>query len=131
MSSENVDLVRDGLEAFLAGDIERALEFADRDVVTFRAPPLPDARAYHGREGMLQTYVEWTAEFGEFEMTTEQFVDAGDHVMVEILQRGEGQASGAVVEGRFWLVYTVADGKVVRLDIFNGKNQALRAAGLA
>jgi uncharacterized protein len=131
VSAENVELVREALDAFLAGDVERSLEFAHPDIVTFRAPPLPDSQTYHGREGVLQTWEDWTADFEDFEMDVEQLIDAGDRVVVGIVQRGRGRSSGAPVEGRFWLVYTLADAKIVRFDIFNDRLQALEAAGLA
>jgi hypothetical protein len=41
MSQENVELVRQGLEAFFDGDLERAMSIVHPDVVAVRAPPLP------------------------------------------------------------------------------------------
>jgi ketosteroid isomerase-like protein len=130
VSAENVELVREALDAFLAGDVERSLEFAHPDIVTFRAPPLPDSQTYLGREGVVQTWEDWTADFEDFEMDVGEFVDAGDRVVVDIVQRGRGRSSGVPVEGRFWLVYTLEEAKIVRFDIFNGRQQALKAAGL-
>ncbi|HEX2414767.1 MAG TPA: nuclear transport factor 2 family protein [Thermoleophilaceae bacterium] len=130
MSRQNVELAREALEAFIRGDTAQALSAAHPDVVTFRAPPLPDSQTYHGRAGVLQAWTDWTAQFGDFEMSAGESVDAGDRVVVEILQRGVGQVSGATVEARFWLVYTIADGQIVRLDIFQNEGEALEAAGL-
>jgi hypothetical protein len=67
----------------------------------------------------------------DFEMDVGEFIDAGHRIIVDIVQRGRGRSSGAPVEGRFWLVYTLAEARIVRLDIFNGRQQALEAAGLA
>lgn len=78
MSEQNVQLVREGLAAFLGGDVERALNTTHPDVVTFRAPPLPEAQAYHGIDGVLQAYSDWTADFGEFVTATGEFIDAGE-----------------------------------------------------
>lgn len=130
MSEENVELVREGWAAFLSGDVERALEKVHPDAVAVRAPPLPDPQTYHGPDGVLQMYADWTAEFGEFEMATREFKDVGDRVVVEVFQRGRGRASQAAVEGSFWFVYTVTDGKIVRQDVFKDRDQALEAAGL-
>lgn len=130
MSEENVQLVRERLSAFLRGDVERALADLDPDAITYRAPPLPDPQAYRGPEGVLQAFADWTADFGAFEMSTGEFIDAGNRVVVEVFQRAKGQASGAEVGGRFWFVYTIADGRIVRQDFFNAKRQALEAAGV-
>lgn len=127
--SENVNTVRRGLTAFLSGDLEAALTTASPDVVAFRA--VPDARTYHGREGIEQMWADWTGEFEGFEMTTGDFTAVGAHVVVEVIQRGRGKRSGAEVEGRFWFVYTLADGYVVRLDAFTSEREALEAASIS
>lgn len=130
-ATENIDLVREGLDAFLGGDFDRALELADPDLVTFRAPPLPDARTYRGHRGLLEAYADWTVDFSEFEMSAEEFLAKGDLVVVEVLQRARGQRSGAEVQGRFWFVYTVDAGLVARLDVYSSREQALEESGLA
>jgi ketosteroid isomerase-like protein len=124
--SKNIELVREGLEAFLGGDMDRAAELAHPDVVSYRAPPLPDPQTYNGFEGLGQMYVDWTAEFDEYEMEPVEFTEVGQRVFVEIMHRGTGRASGAVVAGRFWFVYTMAEGKVLRLDVYLTKEQALQ-----
>jgi ketosteroid isomerase-like protein len=128
LTAANVELVRAGWDAFVRGDLEGARARVHPEVVTFRAPPLPDARTYHGVDGLLQAYADWTIDFVEFEMTPGKFMAVGDRVVVEICQRARGQASGALVMGRFWFVYTVAGGMVIRQDMFKSKRQALEAA---
>jgi ketosteroid isomerase-like protein len=121
---ENAQIVREALDAFMHGQVERALEFADPDVVCVRAPPLPDPQTYHGVDGVLQMYADWTADFDEFEMEPLEFTEIEDSVFVEVSQRGRGKASGAPVVGRFWLVYTLAAGKVTRQDAYLTRQQA-------
>jgi ketosteroid isomerase-like protein len=123
----NLELVQEALSAFQRGEVDRALEFADPDVVSFRAPPLPDAQTYHGLEGVLQMYEDWTAEFGEFDMEVLEYTELGDRVVVEMLQRGTGRASGAEVSGRFWFVYTVVGDRIARQDVFGSKEQAFES----
>ena len=49
-------------------------------------------------------------------MTTEEFIDAGDRVLVTAHHRGRGRGSGIEVDTRLYSVYTLRDGKVVRVD---------------
>ena len=126
--SRDVDLVREALAAFQRGELDRAFEFAHPDIVSFRAPPLPDPQTYRGIEGVLQMYADWTADFEEFEMEALEFVEADDRVIVEILQRATGKASGAMVDGRFWFVFTLIDGKIARQEIYGSREQALESA---
>jgi ketosteroid isomerase-like protein len=125
----NLELVREALSAYLSGDRERALELAHPDMVSYRAPPLPDPQTYHGHEGVDQMLADWTAEFGEFEMEVVEYTELGDRVLVEMLQRGTGRASGAAVSGRFWFLFTIAEGKIARQDVYSTSEQALEAAG--
>src|SRR5829696_4883600 len=111
-----LELVREALAAFARGDLDRALEFADPEIVSVRVPPLPDPQTYHGVEGVLQMYADWTADFNEFEMEAMEFTEDGDRVIAEMVQRGTGRASGVPIEGRFWLAYTVAGGRITRQD---------------
>ena len=63
-------------------------------------------------------------------MTAEEFIDAGDRVLVTEHHRGRGRGSGIEVDTRLYSVYTVCDGKVVRMDQFTDRPEALEAAGL-
>lgn len=126
----NIELVMEGLESFLSGEVYRALELAHPDVITHRAHPLPDARTYRGRRGVVQAYADWTADFEDFELSTEEVLAAGDVVVVEAVQRARGRSSGVPVQGRVWFVYTLEEGKVSRWDIFNSRRQALETAGI-
>jgi ketosteroid isomerase-like protein len=125
---DNLEIVREALEAFLRGDAERALALADPDIVSLRAPPIPDPQTYHGTDGVLQMWADWTTDFDEFEMEPLEYVELGDRVIVDVIQRAIGRASGAPVDGRFWFVFTVASGRLTRMDAFLTKEQALEAA---
>ena len=123
--SSKVEIVREALEAFGRGDVERALRFADPEIECRRVPPLPDPQIYRGAEGVLQMYADWTADFEEFEMRPLEFLEIGDWVLCDMIQRGRGRASGVTIEGRFWLAWQFAGGKAVRQYAYLTKEQAL------
>jgi ketosteroid isomerase-like protein len=127
--SSKRDLVREAIGAFLRGEVDRSLGFADPDIVSFRAPPLPDPQTYHGPAGVMQMYEDWTAEFGEFDMEVTEVAETGGRVIVEMVQRGTGRSSGAPVTGHFWFVFTVADDKIARQEVYGSREQAFQAAG--
>jgi ketosteroid isomerase-like protein len=127
--SANVDLVREGLAAWRRGDVEEALTMAHPEIVSVRAAPLPDPQTYHGHEGILEMYADWTTDFSEFEMYPDEIEEVGDRVLVLMIQRGVGKASGVEVVGRFWFLYTFSEGLAVRQEAYATREQALRAAG--
>jgi ketosteroid isomerase-like protein len=63
-------------------------------------------------------------------VTPEEFIDAGDQVVVRVAQEAHGEQGGAPVKAVFWFVYTVGDGQIVRLGMFAEKGEALEAVGL-
>jgi ketosteroid isomerase-like protein len=126
--SANADLVREGLAAWRRGDVDAALAIAHPDIVSLRAAPLPDPQTYHGHDGVLQMYADWTTDFEKFEMEPAEFEEVGDRVIVEMVQRGIGKASGVEVVGRFWFVYEFSDGLAVRQEAYATREQALAAA---
>ena len=123
-----MDLVREGLAAWRRGDIDAALAIAHPEIVSVRAAPLPDPQTYHGHEGVLQMYADWTTDFVDFEMSPASLEAVGGHVLAEMVQRGKGRASGVEVVGRFWLLFEVRDGKAVRQAAYATREQALAAA---
>jgi ketosteroid isomerase-like protein len=123
--SSNVELVREATQAFLSGDLERAREFTDPGIVCVRPPPFPDPQTYRGFDGVVAMWADWTGEFEDFEMEALESEDLGDRVLVEVVQRGRGKASGVEVVGRFWFLYGLAGGKITRLEAFLTREQAL------
>jgi ketosteroid isomerase-like protein len=58
----------------------------------------------------------------------EEYVDRGDSVVVTVRLRGRGRGSGVEIDARFYDVSTLRDGKIIRMDQFTERSQALEAA---
>ena len=127
MSQENVENVRRAFEAWLRGDLEEALAGLDPDLVYKPA----QEEAVQGLDAVQASWERWQASWREQEVTLEETIGAGDHVIQAILFRGRGQGSGIEVEGRFFQVLTIKDGKAVRWEEFSDRADALEAAGMS
>jgi ketosteroid isomerase-like protein len=58
--------------------------------------------------------------------------DAGDDRVVGVVrQRGRSKSSGVSVDMRYAQVFTIRDGKHVRMEMYNDPDEALKAVGLA
>ena len=86
---------------------------------------------YHGHEGVRQFWRESLSVFGEVDFDVEELIDAGDQVLAVIHEREVGRASGVPVETSHLAVWTLAGGKVIRMQIFDDRRAAERAAGLS
>ena len=110
MSQENVEIVQRGFEAWRRGDVEAMMEDIDRDVITHRAPPQPDAGSWRGPDGLLEAIANWFGGFDDVAVTTKDLIDANDtQVILQMHQRGVGAESRAPVEANFWMVYTLRE----------------------
>ena len=69
--------------------------------------------------------------FEEFRWEAEELIDAGDRVVVVIRARGRARGGGVDLDHRFGALYTLRDGKIVRLQWFDDKAEALEAVGLS
>jgi ketosteroid isomerase-like protein len=128
MSEENVERTRAAFESYLRGDYDAALAGLDPGVVY---KPAQEA-AVQGRDAVRASWERWEADWDEVEMTSEEIIDAGDHIFHAIHFRGRGRGSGVHVEARFFQVYTVnRDGVTVRWEEFTDRADALEAAGLS
>ena len=129
MSEENVGITRRGYEAYARGDLDAVIGDLDPEMITYRAEP--DGATFKGPEGLQAAIAEWVEDFDEFTITPAEFIDASDsQVVVRVHQTAVGKQSGAPIEADFWFVHTVGAGKLTRLDMFAGKDQAFKAAGL-
>ena len=128
-SKENVEIIRRDYEAFDRGDFATFLDDLHPEVVTW-AHPRGDAGRYEGKEGVIRFITDWTESFEEFRQVAEEFRDADDKVLVRVLHQGRGKGSGIPVEGRYWLVHHMREGKAYQVDLYDDKAEALEAAGL-
>jgi ketosteroid isomerase-like protein len=119
MSHENVETVR----RFLDGDVEEALSYADPDIVWNPIEELPT----QGHDAVRASLARWKAEWDDYEVLPEEFVDSEDRVLATVRLRGRGRGSGVEIDARFYDLYTLRDGKIVRMDQFTERSQALEA----
>ena len=128
MSRQDLEFVRDVFEQFArGGDID--WELTAEDVVAYDHD-IMDGREYHGHDGIRRWLGDWGAAWSSFTMEPEEYIDAGDCVVVIVRMRATGARSGIEVDRQDGLVYRLAHGRVARLDYYNSRRQALEAAGL-
>jgi ketosteroid isomerase-like protein len=141
MSQENVEIVRrlyeeiaPMLKAFGEGEIHSPPSELVDEQIEWRGPrEFPDlAEPLYGHEG-VRRYMEKLSEAIEgYRMVPEEFIDAGgDQVLVFSREGGRGRGSGAEVQthptAHLW---TLRDGKAVRMQSYWERADALEAAGL-
>jgi ketosteroid isomerase-like protein len=139
MSQENVALARRGYAALNAayesGEVNDLLPILDEiwepDVVLKgTGSVLAGGEEWHGHEGMLRFTASQMEAFQQMSLEPLEFIDAGDQLVVPVRFGGRARYTGIEVEFRATHVFTIHDGKVTRMDIYESKAEALEAVGL-
>ena len=132
MSQENLEIVRRAWQALVRRDNEAAFALYDPDVeIDATASEFPVAGTYHGLEGVRRWNRDWLGTFGEFSAEIDEWVDGGDHVLAMVRWSGRGKLSGVPTQMLKAHVWTVRDGRLLRLRVYNSRAEGLRAAGLS
>jgi ketosteroid isomerase-like protein len=63
-------------------------------------------------------------------MEAEDYLDAGERVLVILTQRGRSKGTGIPVEMRFAQVWTLRDGLGIRMEMYASVEEALESVGL-
>ena len=132
MSQQNVEVVRQMLQAFADGGLAAMAEFWDPDI-DWRAAEgaLDDVGEMHGPVAVRRYIQEWIDTFDDFSVVAEELRDVGDDRVLAIQRlNGRAKLSGTETDLRYAVVNTVRDGKVVRGREYLSLDQALEAAGL-
>jgi ketosteroid isomerase-like protein len=112
MSQEDVEIVRELSDPYVV-------------LVSLEEGPL------YGPDAVRANYTRWMEAWEEVpETTVEEVIGAGDHVVVIACFRGRGPSSGVRVAERLYEVYTLRNGRILRVDEFSDRAAALEAAGL-
>jgi uncharacterized protein len=72
----------------------------------------------------------WLSPWDEWRCDAEDYVASGEFVVVLTRYSGRGKESGANVDSPGAHLWTLRDGKAIRLEVFSSRARALAAAGL-
>ncbi len=128
--SENVELLKRGYEAFNRRDLNAVFELLDPDFELVTDERVLFAGTYRGRNEIRRLLQDQEEVFGQLTMEPYEFFEAGGRVVAFVRQRARGQASGAEVEITIGHLWTIRDGRAVRMQGFPQREKALEAAGL-
>lgn len=132
MSHENVARVRAIYEAFAAGDIAGVLNRMSPDIVWNEAESFlyADGNPYRGPEGVLNgVFARIGDDWDGFQAIPQEYLDAGDTVVVLGRYRGTAKATGRPLDAQLAHVWRVEDGKAVGFQQYTDTLQAARATG--
>ena len=128
MSQENVEILRENIEAFRRGDWDAVAADWDSHVLVRTDPTWPEQFIY-GQEAVMDWQRSTWESLGP-DVQAEQIVDLGDRLFIRMCWNTRGQHSGIEQDLRWTQVNTYRDGRVVFAEYFLDHDQALEAVGL-
>jgi ketosteroid isomerase-like protein len=133
VTDPKVELVREVLARFNGTDRDAIFELLSEDFVAEIPPSLsaePDV--YEGHEGARRYLDGFDGLMDDVRFEPLEFHVEGEKVIVDMLMKGRGAASGIPVEQRTAVVHSIADGKITRMDPYpdlEAARAALRRVG--
>ena len=131
MPADRIATAQSIYERWAEGDFGATFDLLDQDVVFVIPPEFPDAGTYLGNDAIAEYTRGFLEPWTRITIETEELLPAGDSVVASVLQRGVGDASGAETEFRYFQLWTFRGDKVIRLQNFRDRDDALRAAGIS
>ncbi len=131
MSEENVELVRDGIDAVNRGDLDAWVASLSPDVV-WESLSVPGFREVYRGRGEAREWVEEVLELWKgVHLQIEQITAlSDDRLLVALVRTARGSASDVPVAMHDWSVFWFAEGLITRRQGFRTKEEALETAGL-
>jgi len=116
----NLEIVQRSYASFSRGDLDAVLADLDPAIEWHQAQGLPHGGLYHGvdevRRNIFQPLeAEW---WSEFTADPDEFLDAGDQVVVLGRYRGTAQGSGKALDVPFVHVWTLREARATRFRQF-------------
>jgi ketosteroid isomerase-like protein len=131
MSEENVELVRDALQALERRDRTTWIALHDDDVEVVPIRDFPEA-GVRGPVAAWDFYLKAFDRFGRVAVEDAGVFDAGaDKVLVDQQLDLRGTGSDPDVEFDYWIVVTVRQGRILRAQWFGDRVEAFEAAGMS
>jgi ketosteroid isomerase-like protein len=131
MSQCRVETLRAIYERWALGDFRAGTELYNPQVLLVLRPEFPEPGAYCGPAEIARYMREdFLADFKDVVIVGEEFIAAGESVIVQVHQQATGHESGAPVGMRYYQVWTFRGGWVIRIESIRERDDALAVVGL-
>jgi ketosteroid isomerase-like protein len=122
----NVELAREGIEAYNRGDYAVVLEMFSPEVEVYAPPSFMNSGRFHGHEGFMEWISHWNEAWESFEIEVTGIEPIGDSfVVLEAHQAGRGRGSGVPVEQDVIYIYEMSGAQCIQLSVHPDRAAAM------
>ena len=127
-TEQRISILRAAYAAFNRGDIDAAVQSLDPDIDWTEPTEFPGGGSYHGRDGARKYLTNSRASVAEVISEPEQFIPAGDRIVVFVYARVRPKDSTTWQEVRLADVYLFRDLTPIQMRAFADRHSALQWA---
>jgi ketosteroid isomerase-like protein len=110
--------------------MDEVFALLDPNVRWTTADDEPDPQTYVGHEGVRQLFASLLDIWEQgFTVKAHEFIDLGDVVVVPFTSHVQARGSGVALDADQTHVFTVHNGKIVRVREYRTRDEALKAVG--
>jgi len=127
--AENVDVLKKGFDAFNQGDVDTVQETFGDDI-TWQGPnteEVPGGGKFDGKDKVIEMLGTFQDDWENFQAVPDEFIDAGDTVVVLGHIQGKHKESGKDLKTPFVHVWRMSDGKANRIQALIDTHEVLEA----
>jgi ketosteroid isomerase-like protein len=130
MSRENVEIARASIEAYNRMDWDGALKDASPDFECDLSRAVGPQHDVYRLDQMRRFWSEFAESWESVRIEPHEFIEAGEHVVVPLTMHTRGR-DGIEVQARITWTWTILDGDLLRLCMYQDRQEALEAVGLS
>src|SRR6266567_8893272 len=119
------EALRKAYAAFNRNDIAATVEALDPQIEWTEPAEFPGSGTYHGHDGVMTYLSQSRANWAEGSSEPEQFIVAGDKIIVFVHARARLKGSTERNEVRLADVFTFRNGKAIQMRAFADRRHAL------
>jgi ketosteroid isomerase-like protein len=127
MAQENVEIAQAAFAELNRGDFSFKLAAPDAEVDMSRA--VGTDRSVYRRDEFRRLSEDFVNSWESVRYEADEFIDAGEHVMTPWTNHAVGR-DGIELKARGIWLWTIRDGVIVRVCLYQDRDEALEAAGL-
>jgi ketosteroid isomerase-like protein len=130
VSEADVEVMKRGFQALSEEGIEGLIPFIDPEFETTTPAGLaaePDT--YRGHEGVRRYWRSFEEIMDDVRFEPRRLSTLGDAVLVDLVVRARGKATGIEVEQHIAQIWNLRDGKAVSAETYPSESEAVAAHG--
>jgi ketosteroid isomerase-like protein len=132
MSDANVDALRRLYGEWAKGNLWALGDIADPGIEWEWSPSLASVsggpRVYRGLDEIGAATLEWLSAWDRYWMTADDFIEVGEQIVVPMCLHARAASTERTLEQRAAAVWTIRDGRALRVKYYDDPAEALRDA---